>query len=595
MASKIISLDIGSSTLKLAEFLIPKPGQLQLARYGIAEIGSDPNKEEDTIPLVITTLKKLMKETGIRPGEAHVSLSSHASFLRFVKLPPVDPTQVKQIITFEAQQNVPFPLEEVVWDYQLVMGRSGEAMDFEAAIAAIKNELVDGATAGLLKCGLTTIRTDLSPLAVYNAYAFNYPQSDECTVLLDIGAKGSNMLFMEKGYFFTRSIPIAGNTLSQNICNDLQEPFATVELMKKAKGYVSLGMDYAEDSEETVARAGRVIRTSMMRLHQEISRSITFYRTQQKGTAPKRLLIAGGTSQLPYLDLFLTERLNLPVEYFNPLRNVTILPTVQKGKLPKQAVLLGEVVGGALRSMKDCPIEVDLTPGSLRDKMEEDRRKPALISALMVWLLLMGAAVFWMQSQVRVAEAELARRKSDTSRLQLDEKKISTLESEFDKKKEALDEIQKLLEQRNSWAEIMHDLNRRIPDGVWITQMTPMFRDANGINHELSEEIQTAVAVAPARGKGNRRPSSGESAAPAFQTPPEINQVVIKGLYKSELRLTIVNEFVAELSKSPWFEIDPNKLSDSIVSTENATENNQALALNYSLNLKLKKPVKLRP
>ncbi len=104
----------------------------------------------------------------------------------------------------------------------------------------------------------------------------------------------------------------------------------------------------------------------MTRLHADISRSINFYRAQQGGSQPRRIFLCGGTANLPYLREFFAEKFQLPIEYFNPLRNVTLTSRVPVDEVVKNAHMLGEFVGLRLRSVNTCPMELNLRPASVR-------------------------------------------------------------------------------------------------------------------------------------------------------------------------------------------------------------------------------------
>ena len=591
--SKIVAIDIGSFSVKMAEFSTSKSGQITLSRYGVSEMGIDPNKEENALPFIANAIKKVAQESGIKGGEAHISFSSHTSFLKFIKIPPVEQAQLADILKFEAQQNVPFPLEEIVWDFQLLMGKKTEG-DIDTVLAAIKNDQIESHSANLKKMGYTASSVDLSPLSLYNAFRYNYPESTDCALVLDIGARGTNLLFIEKNSFFTRSIPLAGNAITQSICNDLQEPYEVVEQLKKMKSYVSLGSEYAESTEESVARTAKIVRTTLAKLAQEISRSITFYRTQQKGSSPKTIYLTGGSSLLPYIDLFLKDKLSIPVEYFNPLKNVTLGKNVQSAKLSKEVLLLGELVGGGLSLLKERPIEINLSAASVRNEADQSRLKPMLLVALFAWVALFVAVNFGAYMQLAMVSEELDKRSKSALQLKEEEQKIIKLEQESDRYQKSLEALSKISRDRDAWKLILADLNAKIPKGVWITQLTPMFNDAKG-NHELNEEILIEIKEGAVKSKKPKGKTKSVDAAPKVTFPPEINQFVVKGLYKSDQRATVINDFVSELVSSPYFEIDTAKLSDAIVSVENVSENNQSLALNFSLNLKLKTPIEVKP
>ncbi len=104
----------------------------------------------------------------------------------------------------------------------------------------------------------------------------------------------------------------------------------------------------------------KLARTTLTRLHAEIARSISFYRANQGGTQPLRVLLAGGAVSMPYMLEFFGEKMQMPIEFFNPFRNVTIAPSVDASLLAAKAHAAGEVVGLALRQIGNCPIEINL-------------------------------------------------------------------------------------------------------------------------------------------------------------------------------------------------------------------------------------------
>ena len=159
---KVVTVDLGTSTLKVGEFGLTRGGGLTLLRFGVAELGLDPNKEEDRGPLVTAALAKLFKDLGVRGREVTLSISGQSVFMRFVKLPPVAPEQIEQVVAFEAQQNVPFPINEVTWDYQMMPNRSAGS-EAEAVIVAIKKDVLEGEVIAVENAGVRIKRVDVAP------------------------------------------------------------------------------------------------------------------------------------------------------------------------------------------------------------------------------------------------------------------------------------------------------------------------------------------------------------------------------------------------------------------------------------------------
>ena len=234
---RILSLDLGSQTLRLAAFQAGPNGGLVLTGYRRREILADPAAETDRNRQISEALSAMVRELGIKGGPIDYAVPGQSVFARFVKLPLVDQDKIERIITFEAQQNVPFPIEEVVWDYQLV--GSSEVDKIEVVLVAIKADLLEGMNAAVEAAGLQTMRVDVAPMALYNAFRFNYSELTGSSLVIYIGARTTNLLFVEPGKVFSRSIPIGGSSITSAIAKEFNEPFGAAELRKRRDGFVS--------------------------------------------------------------------------------------------------------------------------------------------------------------------------------------------------------------------------------------------------------------------------------------------------------------------------------------------------------------------
>ena len=314
-STSILSLNLGLQTVGLAEFSTTPAGGLVLQSYRLTELVADPASDSSRPSQMNIAVEEMLGELKIKKARVNYAISAQSVFTRFVKLPPVDPDQVDQIITFEAQQNVPFPINEVVWDYQLVGGGDKEGK-LEVVLVAIKSDLLDDLNGAVEGSGLSTNIVDVAPMALYNAFRYNYSDMGGCTLLIDIGARTTNLIFADGKKVFSRSIPIGGTTITAGIAKDFNEPMGTAEERKKKVGFVSLGGAYAEPSDPDISRVSKIIRNTMTRLHAEISRSISFYRSQQQGNQPSRVFLCGGSSSLPYMREFFNEKLQIADRVF---------------------------------------------------------------------------------------------------------------------------------------------------------------------------------------------------------------------------------------------------------------------------------------
>src|SRR3954470_16579841 len=214
-------------------------------------------------------------------------------------------------------------------------------------------------------------------------------------MLLDIGAKTSNLLFFEKGKMFARSINIGANAITQEFAGEAKIAFAKAEELKVNEGFVSLGGAYEEPENPHQAAISKIARQVMTRLHIQVNQTIQFYRGQQGGSAPVRLFLAGGASIMPYTAQFFAEKLNVGVEYFNPFRNITLEPNIDLEDLAKVAHSFGEVVGLGLRNLAQCPVELNLIPKSIRSKQAFDSKKPYFIATMVSLILVVFAIGFF--------------------------------------------------------------------------------------------------------------------------------------------------------------------------------------------------------
>src|SRR5215510_3112946 len=451
-----LAVDFGAATLKVAEFEVNETGGLRLRQYGMQTLGAEGAAEATRESVMSKALAELLAEKGIKAKTVNVCAPGFHVFSKFVKLPPVDAGKVTQIIQYEAQQNVPFPLAEVVWDYQIL--GSAPSGELEVLLVAIKADIVEGLFRVTESAGLHLQLADVSPAALCNSFRFNYGELEDCTMLLDIGAKTSNLLFFENGKVFSRSINLGANSITQDFANESKIKFDNAEKLKIDEGFVSLGGAYEEPENAHQAAISKIARQVMTRLHMQVNQTIQFYRTQQGGSAPQRLFLAGGGSIMAYTREFFAEKLNVPVEYFNPFRNVQIAQGVAIEELEKVAHGFGEVVGLGLRNLAQCPVELNLVPKSIRSRQQFDQKKPYFIAAIFSLVLVVFAYGMFYNKIAGVKQSSL-----DTlsAKLQPYEGKVKLLEEQENALKAKTNQITKLvgyLQDKFYWPETLTEV-----------------------------------------------------------------------------------------------------------------------------------------
>src|SRR6266700_2779387 len=585
--TRLITLNLGSQTIGLAEFRVQAPGGLVLLDYRLREIPGDPAGEEMRRTQMAIALREMMDELHIKHGSVNYALAGQSVFSRFVKLPAVEQEKIEQIISFEAQQNVPFPIDEVVWDYQVVGGGLDEQI--QVILVAIKVDLLDEINTGVEDAGLRTFIVDVAPMALYNAFRYNYSDLTGCSLLVDIGARTTNVLFIEPAKVFSRSIPIGGSSITAAVAREFGEPFAAAESRKKRDGFVSLGGAYAEPANPDVARVSKIARSTMTRLHAELMRSISHYRGQQQGNPPERIFLCGGTAGMPYMREFFNEKLQLPVEFFNPLRNVAAAEPAPVAELARSEHLLGEVVGLALRSVSSCPMELNLLPRNVVRRQELERRQPFFIMAAACFILaLLGWSAYYTRAaQVMRQSTRVLQQKIDTMRVA--ETRLDKLKKQAASLDSFATPLITAINDRNFWPEILEDLNARLPEAdIWITELAAISGGkllGTGDKHAAERAVTSAPVSSPS-------PATRSKTKPESGGGPAIDGILVRGLYLvNPKQQEIVVDYFRNLLSSPFFNIEAKNPERVIKS--NSVPNDTEWAFPYELRLDLRKPVKL--
>src|SRR5881296_385772 len=554
-----LCLDFGAGSLKIAEFEPNESGTLRLRQFGLKSLGFEGSQEATREAVVQKTLQAALAEKAVKSKNINVCAPGFHVFSKFVKLPPVDAGKVTQIIQYEAQQNVPFPLEEVVWDYQILGSAPGG--ELEVLLVAIKADIVEGLFRVTESAGLHLQVADVSPAALCNAFRYNYGDLEDCTMLLDIGAKTSNLLFFEKGKVFSRSINLGANAITQDFATEAKLKFDEAEKIKIAEGFVSLGGAYEEPENPHQAAISKIARQFMTKLHIQVNQTMQFYRGQQGGSAPQRLFLSGGASIMPYTAQFFAEKLNVPVEYFNPFRNVQIDPSIDLEELAKVAHSFGEVVGLGLRNVAQCPVEMNLMPKSSLKRQQFNQKKPYFIATVFS-LVAVVLAYGWFYAKIAdIKRDSLARINEKVEPLKQKQAELQVEHGKLKKLNRESGQLTEWMEQRFFWPDVLTELRRLlmqaeanrkqvmagIENGVWIESFTSQTPGLTAAPEQEQEQQQVTTSaqqafyyklmmeryhILPPGASPTPPPEGGESSTTATSTaakttPASTNEIAV--------------------------------------------------------------------
>ena len=378
MAKKFQTLNIGAATIELAEYEVGAKGALTLVNYGTAPLAT-PVDAENASAVLAPALGEIVRARGIRPGKVALSVSGQMAFQRFAAIPAAGgEDRFEQLVKYEIEQNVPFPIDEMICDRQILGDTPGG--DKAVMIVAAKTDQIEAITDAVQSIGFAPELVDVSPIALTNAVRHASGDDGSCSVILDLGAKTTSLVIVEGDTIYNRSIPVAGNTITKEIATALGCTHEEAEQMKVERGYVSMG-GVTEDEDEITDRVAKVCRAVLTRLHAEISRSINFYRSQQGGSAPTRLYLTGGTALLPQLDVFFAESLQVEVEFFNPFESIGVGPKVDQAALESDGALISATAGLALHLAGLARFQINLLPPSLLAARAERAKIPFVVAA----------------------------------------------------------------------------------------------------------------------------------------------------------------------------------------------------------------------
>ena len=467
-----IALNIGSQRVSMAVFEPSKSGGLVLKAYDSEIILADPATEATRAAQIGYAIGQLADRLKAGRSKVRYAISGQSVFTRFVKLPPLDDDNIEQLVTFEAQQHVPFPLEEVVWDYE-VLESAGEK---EVVIVAIKGEALDELNESVTATGLSTAEVDVAPMALYNSFRAAYPGVTDPVLLIDIGAKTSDLLYIEGKRFFTRSVAMGGAAISTAIAKEYNVPFPEAEAHKTQGGMVALGGGHTEQMDEATAALAMTIRNTLGRLPAEIARTTNYYRSQHGGSAPKLVILAGGGANLPYTKEFFEEKLHLPVEFFNPVGAISVGKGVDTDKIGREAHLMGELIGLGLRGVGKSAINIDLVPTKVQATREADKKKPFYIGAAA--LFLGGLALWGVMGTLAASKANETTDELVEQQTELDQY-ASPIKSQFGKQAKLVSlasQYTSTEDDRTFWIDLLQELKAGFAsDSVWITDIEPLY------------------------------------------------------------------------------------------------------------------------
>jgi type IV pilus assembly protein PilM len=486
-SASVWGIEIGQSALKALRCSVNN-GEVVASAFDFIEypkILSQPDADPEA--MISEALEQLASRNDSLNEKICISIPGQSGLAKFFKPPPVELKKVGDIVRYEARQQIPFDLDDVVWDYQTMPGsmiEEGFALESEVGLFAMKREMAYRQLAPFDKANIEVDVVQMAPLALYNTVAYdrmhelidadmfdpaNPPPS---TVVLSIGTDSSDLIITNGFRIWQRSMPIGGNHFTRQLAKDLKLTFANAEHLKR---------NAREAADPKLVF--QTMRPVFNDLVTEIQRSIGFFRSLDKKAQVKDMLITGNTVKMPGLSAYIAKNLGFEVHVMDDFKrlggeDVMSIPTF-KENIPTFAVCYGLCLQGLGLSQ----VTASLVPKEIKTARMIRAKKPWALAGIAA--LLMGMAGHyaftqrsWAQTLPSVGwgESETAvKAMSDYSTAQTSQD--SELSAKLIYLNKLGEEVSGSAENRLLWLEVLQAINNAFPRTEWPNGKIPSHRE----------------------------------------------------------------------------------------------------------------------
>jgi type IV pilus assembly protein PilM len=446
-------IDIGNRALKAIKLVRSETG-LRIDDFEVIEhenvlSNAGDNKEA----LIQSALANFVERHPAKGGVAAISVSGVSSFARFIKLPPVEDKKIPEIVKFEAIQQIPFPLDDVEWSYQLF--RNPDSPEVEVGIFAMRRDLLNQQIQHFTNVNLNVQLVQMNPLAVYNAMYYDN-RIQGTTLIVDLGAENTDLIIAEGEGVWLRSIPIGGNNFTEVLVKSFKLPFGKAEELKRNA-----------NTSKYARQIFQAMRPVFADLVAEIQRSIGFYSSVHRDSRIKKVLALGGTFRLAGLQKYLQQNLQLDVEKLNEMSAGAPADAKQAATFNQNLLSLVSAYGLAIQAMGEGKIQSSLLPRQIRrERMWKDKTK-WFGAAAAAFVLATGVAVgeyYYQDLQYKQAASDRQRIDDDlTQGRSLVSRWQSGVETGGAADQQNIKNIRAMFDGRYLWPAVLEDVLGALP------------------------------------------------------------------------------------------------------------------------------------
>lgn len=473
-------INCGASHVSVAEFGTAS-GRLVLESFQMQELNYDYSVQENWLN-ALTFALKTMKVS----GKATIIAPSMLLLTKTIKIPHVEPDRRAEVIAFEAEKNIPYPIADVAWDYQII---SDDGVETEIFLTSMKSSAADEFCAALTSVGVVPTSIEASSILDYNTWKYCGLEND--VIILNVGAKFSNMLVAREDGMFVRSIPVGGNALTQHIADSIGRNFETSEELKRR--FFSSPEHSGNSGAEHFTTAAKSV---MQRIGIELKRSILNYRRTGRVATPKKIYLTGRASLLSGFAEYLAEDQKMSVEYLDSLSNVSVSPKVNQALLTDSSSQVSELVGEAVRMLMPDAMGVNLLPRHIVEETDFARKRPLMLLSAVI----LAAAVvppFLYISKALFSEKDYSAKFIEaTPELQERYAQLQENEKVVKSYTEKIAGLEGLAKSKSNWINLFIDLEARLMEqkDVWLDNLR-VVRTGEGKNQKYNLELTGRLLI----------------------------------------------------------------------------------------------------
>lgn len=481
-ASKAVwGVDIGQCVLKAVKLREVEQGHLVIEAFEVIEHSSVLSQPDiDLAAVVQASLNEFMCRQDMTDATAGVSVLGQSSFMRFVKLPPVEKKKIPDIVRFEAEQQIPFPIDEVIWRYQ--MFEIPDSPQIEAGIFAIKQIDIAQMLSYLAPVGMGVDFLQMPPLALYNfMICDNHIAPDGATMLTDVGADKTHLVIADGGRIWTRTINIGGNNFTQALMKSFKLPFSKAEKLKRT----AAASKYAR-------QIFQVMRPVFAELVQEIQRSVGHYKTIHRESEFRQLIGIGDGFRLPGMQKYLEQNLDMKV---SRVTKFNLVPDASQD-FQERILSFGVAYGLGLQALGYAPVNTNMLPEKIVAQRLWAKKKPWFIAAAAG--LVLAASMFMFRGYADFGVLESPAQKINHDEAMKYVAQMEQWQSEDAKEGDSFDKYTKEIEKRlvlRAYTRIWPAINSAISEAILNTTVTSQ-RDRRDMSNFASADEATRESLA---------------------------------------------------------------------------------------------------